>query len=407
MIIRDSSKNPIQIDNYRIISQLGKGGFGTVYNVFDTDDKKEYALKLLYSSYNIDRLLKQFTLLKLLNNSNLFLKTYTTKKVLNHVYIVSELAARKNLDKQIAQNGCMSEKQSLQVLSDMLNALEFLHNNNYIHGDIKAENIVFKKNQYYLIDFDISKKVTHGKVLHILNDDDFCAPEIYHGYQTPASDIYALGCVLYFVLTSKYPYDFTKETSFSAKMFAHLYSNVTFPKEMSSKMKNIIQKMMIKDAKKRATIAELKLLIQKDSIEEVLPVKAPCNYNFKTEKECYQYMAQNGVAYAQNILGLIFEEENDIQNTLKYYKLAASKGLVKAYFNLGLCYKLGKVVKQDFLKAFEYFLFASDQGHARSYFQIAEIYEKGLGRNKDMVKAKEYYKKARYYGYKPAYTKSH
>ncbi|MDF1874823.1 protein kinase [Sulfurimonas sp. SAG-AH-194-I05] len=407
MVFTNSSKKPIQIDNYTVIKQLGRGGFGTVYHVKDTSDtSKEYALKFLHNALNMVRIKKQLMVLELLNNSELFFRTYLSKKVKGNYILLMEHTKDSSLAK-IVKNDPIRESTACLILSQMLSSLEYLQDNEIIHGDIKAENIMKKENQFYLIDYDIVKLGSFTKTLHIQGDDDFTAPEIYKGIQTYASDIYSLGCTLFHMLSGEHIYGFDTSYSFAKKMFAHLYIDAFSHVKISKKMFYIIKRMTDKNHKTRANIDEIKeILNYKIHFDKAL-VNNHIEDCFSSEYYRYEYMAKKGVSYAQNIFGLLHEdkEHKNFDKALYWYTLAANQELAKAQFNVALCYKIGKGCDVDYEKAMRYFTYASKQKHNRSYFHIADMYAKGLGVVKDLKKAYRYYKQAASNGYKPAYAK--
>jgi len=104
--------------------------------------------------------------------------------------------------------------------------------------------------------------------------------------------------------------------------------------------------------------------------------------------------AMEGDADAQNRLGVQYYENGDYTNALKYYRMAAEKGLALAQFNLGVMYRDGNGVKQDYQEAINWFTKSANQNCASAQYALALFYEMGRGIDSDFQKAFKWYTKA-------------
>ena len=110
---------------------------------------------------------------------------------------------------EVIENGLYTKSGAVRVISDVCDALTVLHENGFVHRDVKPENVMISKSDTVkLIDFDVSRKITAGKSADtdILGTVGYAPPEQYGIAQSdPRSDIYAAGVLLNVMLTGKHP----------------------------------------------------------------------------------------------------------------------------------------------------------------------------------------------------------
>jgi ABC-type branched-subunit amino acid transport system substrate-binding protein len=126
--------------------------------------------------------------------------------------LVMEKIEGQNLDQWLQQNGQISQELALDWLEQLAKILEYVHQNQLFHRDVKPSNIMRRPNgQLVLIDFGTARKVTQtvieGRKVTVVYSQGYTAPEQFEGRAVPQSDFYALGCTFVHLLTGKHPND--------------------------------------------------------------------------------------------------------------------------------------------------------------------------------------------------------
>lgn len=207
------------VQRYRIISQVGQGGFGVVYKARDRNQKNRLvAIKQINlgtlcpreiieatDSYN-----REVTLLSTLRHPNLP-RVYDHFTDPEHWYLVMDFIRGETLENYLARRGRLSVRQALNVGITLSMVLAYLHTRNppVIFRDVKPANIMrTPRGHLYLIDFGIARRFTPGKKQDTgpLGSPGYAAPEQYGKAQTTMqADIYGLGATLQTLLTGQDP----------------------------------------------------------------------------------------------------------------------------------------------------------------------------------------------------------
>ena len=213
--INEMENNLININNidYRIIKELGKGGFGNVYQVLSKSDNKYYAIKVIPIKDKTEEIIKSFEKeAEILSkfNCDKIIKYYDSSKDNNNIYILMEYFEGDNLrsfiNKHIYDNTLIEENILINIIKQLCIGIKEIHNKEIIHRDLKPENIFINDNMNIKIgDFGISKQldsimpqITNNRAGSI----DYIAPEIlYEKIYNYESDIYSLGCIIYELFT--------------------------------------------------------------------------------------------------------------------------------------------------------------------------------------------------------------
>jgi serine/threonine-protein kinase len=209
------------IGQYEIREQLGEGGIGQVHAAFDTILQREVALKslrpeLLSDTNFVERFRAEATSLARLNHPNIT-TIYSLIPDDRNLYMVMELVRGHTLDDVLKQrNGPIAVRESLAIIAQAADGLNYAHSMGVIHRDIKPSNLMIAENGVLkIMDFGIarvrgSQRLTRsGSIVGTLA---YMAPEQLRGEEGDETcDLYSLAIVLYEMLSGTPPFSATSE----------------------------------------------------------------------------------------------------------------------------------------------------------------------------------------------------
>ncbi|KAI9467968.1 MAG: kinase-like domain-containing protein [Benjaminiella poitrasii] len=198
--------------HYQLGNCIGKGQFGSVYRALDLITGETVAIKkLVIEGEDEQEIMKEVTLLKTLSHPNV-IRYLGTVQNLHSINIILEYAENGSLLSTLKAFGAFPERLVASFCIKILHGLEYLHENQVVHCDLKAANILTTKTgDVKLSDFGVSlnlKKLNGQKTGHLVSGTpNWMAPEVIElkGASTQ-SDIWSMGCTLIELVTGKPPY---------------------------------------------------------------------------------------------------------------------------------------------------------------------------------------------------------
>lgn len=200
------------LGRFEILDKLGEGRFGKVYKVRDKFTGKIYALKEGKDLTFSKNLLNEAQNIILLNHPHLVkLHHYFTSKRDGKIYLLYEFCNGGDLKQYVEQRGGkLPFGEAFKILLQIAEGLEYLHRHGYIHLDIKPENVLSSvengKRIWKLGDFSLIKPRGFYGILDVKGTVGYIAPEVFRGEIHRSSDVYSLGCLLYYMLEGHHPF---------------------------------------------------------------------------------------------------------------------------------------------------------------------------------------------------------
>jgi serine/threonine-protein kinase len=206
---------PKKLGIYVIERPLGKGGMGAVYLAADPTLKRKVAIKVLPPELAADhecvaRFEREATSLAKIRHPNL-VHIYAVGCDAHLHYIVMEYIKGLSVAEILRQRGALPHTTAVRILGQVLSALDKVHAARIVHRDLKPANIMIDEDERaILMDFGLAKprhdrSVTVGHT--IIGTPEYMAPELAEGHDADfRSDIYALGIILFEMLTGRVPF---------------------------------------------------------------------------------------------------------------------------------------------------------------------------------------------------------
>lgn len=208
------------VGNYKIQEKLGEGGMGAVYKGVDTMLDREVAIKALKPELAsqtsiVERFRTEAVTLAKLNHPNVA-TLYSMFREGEELYMVLEYVRGETLDSIMKTRGAMPADEAIPVFCQVLDGIDHAHELGIVHRDIKPANMMLtEKGTLKVLDFGIARLLGSARMTragNIIGTLEYMAPEQVRGHETDGrSDIYALGMMLYEVLTGQLPFETDNE----------------------------------------------------------------------------------------------------------------------------------------------------------------------------------------------------
>ena len=269
--------------NYELLNEIGKGGFGKVYkakvkgkdefraikiidkNKIKAQLRKEYEKQNIeeeYAFYYKDFRNEIYYMKICQNNNNNSVRFYEYYDNEDEFIIVIELCDENLLDLITRTKKTFTLRDIYNLLSQLNNTFKIMHENKIVHRDLKLENILIKyedkekiKFTYKLTDYGLSRRFLRFSQrfsTQMVGTIDMMAPEILskeeYGYEC---DLWSLGIIIYILFFGKHPYD--ADTSFAILNKINIFKQKLFKKSGEKYFDNLIRELLVSEPKNRLT----------------------------------------------------------------------------------------------------------------------------------------------------------
>ncbi|KAL5274503.1 CAMKK2 family protein [Megaselia abdita] len=314
----------LQLNQYKLMDQIGQGSYGLVKLAYSEEDSTHYAMKILSkrkllrkaglmgrgpkkTTSPLDRVYREIAVLKKLDHPNVVkLVEVLDDPLEDSLYLVFELVELGEI-LSIPTEKPLTEERSWSIFRDAVLGLEYLHYQRIIHADIKPGNLLLAEdggvkiadlgvcNEFFGEDAAMTNSSTVGTPA-------FRAPETLipgqHIYSGKAADIWALGATLYSLVYGNVPFMANSVPAVYEKI---KHEKLNFPEapQVSNDLKDLLQKILTKDPSKRITLPLIKVLTTL-SLLILFPIISACFFFLQK----HRWVTNDG------IIALPSEDEN-------------------------------------------------------------------------------------------------
>jgi serine/threonine protein kinase/predicted Zn-dependent protease len=255
------TENSLIGGRYRLGKKIGQGGFARVFLATDSVLERQVAVKILNSDLTeekdfLERFGKEARAIATLEHPNI-LGIYDYGQLSDTAFIVMPYVEGGSLHDKLRRDGLFSPPQAGYFLAQAAAALDYAHRRNLVHRDVKPQNMLLRSedDRLLLTDFGISKILSSASAQSrtgIMGTLSYMSPEQLSGNVGRGTDVYALGCVLFQMLTGKLPYGGPTEQVIMGHMVSPIPSIVERSQfQLPPSIQGIIEKALAKKIEDR------------------------------------------------------------------------------------------------------------------------------------------------------------
>lgn len=268
---------------YTLIEEIGHGGMGCVYKGMDQNGRK-VAIKMMsnrvtcYPEYRQLFQSEVDTLKRMDHPAVVHIVGEPYRDDKGNLYLPMEYIEGQTIEQKVNSEGTIPMEEAVSLMCKILEALQYVHDRNRIHRDIKPSNIMIRPNgSICIIDFGIAKDARVGSgntVGHIIGTDGYMSPEQANGLNIDRrTDIYSLGCVLYYLLTGKHAISKGKN---DYETICNILQNIpSLPSQSGTGVSTALDDVFAKAVDKNMTLRYQTASEFKDAIEQAIGKASP------------------------------------------------------------------------------------------------------------------------------------
>lgn len=265
-----------RLGQYELLEPIGHGGMGSVFKALHTRLKRQVAIKLLPAERTRDpravsRFFREMEAVGRLDHPNL-VRAHDAGEVDGQHFLVMELVDGVNLSQVVRRTGPLGIADACEVTRQAALGLQHAHEHGLVHRDIKPSNLMLTAGgQIKVLDLGLARLVSDpegpGEMTdtgQVMGTGDFMAPEQGQDVRQAdaRSDIYSLGCTLYYLLAGRAPFSSPEHNTLMRKIMAHVHEPVSpivhLRPDVPRELAGVLDRMLDKEPAKRfQTAAEV------------------------------------------------------------------------------------------------------------------------------------------------------